>query len=168
MSPTTRDHVLQLPLYLSVLRVIQIVLAVILLGLAAYTLSVLVYPGLSLTLFTVFHPHSPTLLSQVTMLNRYQSLATLITTIYILITAEFYPITYNYWPALGLDIFLVVFWLVSFALTASEAKHYYQVSPYEDGCFRKLLRRQECFHTTSSSTYRDVLKAIAVFGAFEL
>jgi hypothetical protein len=101
-----------------------------------------------------------------------KSLATIIATVYFLVTVEFYTIFYNYWAILGLDIFLVVFWLISFPLAASEARHYYQVTPYEDGCFDddygKLRRRQECFRDSSSATYRNVLRVIAVFGAFEL
>lgn len=57
MSMTTRDHVLTLPLCVSVLRVIQLVVGVILLGLAAYGLSVLVYNGFVLTLCVVLHLH---------------------------------------------------------------------------------------------------------------
>ena len=170
MSPTTRAHVLDLPLSQSILRLIQLVLAIILLGLAAYGLSVRSYDGLALTLFTVPHPF-PLALS-IFSLTKYQTLATIITVIYVNISNRVYLISYNYWAILGLDIFLVVFWLISFALVASEAKSYVQFSaepsdcPFDD----RSIHRRECFQyqNTSSSTYRNVLRVTAVFGAFEL
>jgi hypothetical protein len=96
----------------------------------------------------------------------------MITVIYINVTTKFHPIAYNYWAILGLDIFLIVFWLISFALVASEAKSYIRFSAEPSDCnfdYRSLYRR-ECFQyqNTSSSTYRNVLRVTAVFGAFEL
>jgi hypothetical protein len=90
----------------------------------------------------------------------------MLTTAYNLLSSKFYPIAYNYWVVLGLDRFLVIFWLISFALTASEAEQYNQLWVYD--CFDRLIRRQGCSHETSSFTSRNILRVTAAFGAFEL
>ncbi|RYP91851.1 hypothetical protein DL770_002028 [Monosporascus sp. CRB-9-2] len=52
------------------------------------------------------------------------AIATLIASIYCLVAHFGPPQAYNYWAILGLDIFLLVFWLASFAVLAA------QVAPY--------------------------------------
>lgn len=44
----------------------------------------------------------------------------MIITIYYIVAEFSAPAIYNYWAVLGCDIFLVVMWLASFALLASE------------------------------------------------
>jgi hypothetical protein len=39
---------------------------------------------------------------------------------YIIGAELLWPLVYNYWAILGLEIFAVLFWLISFALLASE------------------------------------------------
>ena len=90
----------------------------------------------------------------------------MMTTAYNILSSEIYPIAYNYWVVLSLDRFLVIFWLISFALTASEAEQYNQLSAYD--CLDRLMRRQGCFYDTSLSTHRNILRVTAAFGAFEL
>jgi len=46
---------------------------------------------------------------------------------------RFHPILYNYYAVLGLDIFLCVFWLVSFAVVASQAAAVREILAYADG-----------------------------------
>jgi hypothetical protein len=52
-----------------------------------------------------------------------QAIASLIVGIYLLVAEFGAPNVYNYWAILGLDIFLVIFWLCSFALLASEVAY---------------------------------------------
>jgi hypothetical protein len=42
-----------------------------------------------------------------------------------IVTLTCVPKTYNYWAVLALDIFLTIFWLVSFALLAWQAAWYF-------------------------------------------
>lgn len=79
----------------------------------------------------------------------------MVITFYIL-GAEFYTIMYNYWAILGLDIFLIIFWLCSFSVTAVNA-HLYE---YVDGFY--------FYGGYFNSTYQNVLRTAAVFGAIEL
>ncbi|KAI0425363.1 hypothetical protein F5Y09DRAFT_321910 [Xylaria sp. FL1042] len=96
-----REHVPIYPKGFVAVRIIQLVLGIICLGLSAYITSVLPITGAVLVLFT--------------------SIVTLISSIYILVAHFGPPAAYNYWAVLGLDIFHVLFWLISFALLASQA-----------------------------------------------
>ncbi|RYP54520.1 hypothetical protein DL768_000722 [Monosporascus sp. mg162] len=59
------------------------------------------------------------------------AIATLIASIYCLVAHFGPPQAYNYWAILGLDIFLLVFWLISFALLAAQVAYYlYYYSSY--------------------------------------
>lgn len=49
----------------------------------------------------------------------------MITTVWLLVAHYSMPKIYNYWAVLGLDIFLVVFWLIAMAVTASEANLFF-------------------------------------------
>ena len=53
------------------------------------------------------------------------ALMTLIVTIYHLVAEFSSPQIYNYWAVLGLDILLVIMWLSSFALLASQVATIY-------------------------------------------
>ena len=44
----------------------------------------------------------------------------MITSIYCLVARFGPPNAYNYWAILGLDIFLLLFWLISFAVLAAQ------------------------------------------------
>ncbi|KIH94311.1 hypothetical protein SPBR_06148 [Sporothrix brasiliensis 5110] len=102
--PVGREHVPVYPAYFLYLRFAQLLVTVIVLGLDAYGLSVLSFSGDELMIFTV--------------------IASLIVCIYVLVATLAAPAAYNYWAVLPLDILLVVFWLASFALLAS------QVAPF--------------------------------------
>jgi hypothetical protein len=99
MEAVGRNHVLVLPKPVLALRTVQFFLALIILGLASYLVNGWSHYGDELILFT--------------------ALATMIITVYI-IAAERSPVIYNYWAILGLDIFAIIFWIVSFSLLASE------------------------------------------------
>ncbi|KAI1164635.1 hypothetical protein F5B18DRAFT_240807 [Nemania serpens] len=99
--PVGREHIPLYPKGFVAVRIIQLVLGIICLGLTAYTVAVLPIVGAVLMLFT--------------------AIITLISSIYILVAHFGPPRAYNYWAILGFDIFHVIFWLVSFALLASQA-----------------------------------------------
>ena len=109
-----------------------------------------------------------------------QAVCTLIIVVYNLVATMAVPAMYNYWAILGLDIFGVVFWLVSFALLASEVAAYeivtytYDTSScnyyYAGVCYKKrslnfLAKRVA---TTDVYTYRNALAAASGLGGLEL
>ncbi|KAF3017897.1 hypothetical protein E8E14_013212 [Neopestalotiopsis sp. 37M] len=102
------------------LRIVQLVLAILDLGLSAYCAAAfgavnLYLDGINLTLFA--------------------AIATMVVTIYLLVVQYNAPQSYNYWAVLALDIFLLVFWLIAFALLATET---YIVSAYYYSCVSGL------------------------------
>ncbi|KAI1175573.1 hypothetical protein F4777DRAFT_322790 [Nemania sp. FL0916] len=99
--PAGREHIPLYPKGFVAVRILQLVLGIICLGLTAYAVAVLPISGAGLMLFT--------------------AIITLISSVYILVAHFGPPAAYNYWAILGLDIFHAVFWLISFALLASQA-----------------------------------------------
>ncbi|KAI1424527.1 hypothetical protein F5Y12DRAFT_715288 [Xylaria sp. FL1777] len=99
--PAGREHILPYPKGFIVARIIQLVLGIICLGLTAYIASLVPISGAVLMLFT--------------------SIVCLISSVYILVAHFNSPVAYNYWAILGLDAFHALFWLISFALLASQA-----------------------------------------------
>ncbi|KAK0733584.1 hypothetical protein B0T26DRAFT_27676 [Lasiosphaeria miniovina] len=99
------EHIPLYPPYFIILRMVQLGLAVLIMALDAYGVSVLSTDGNSFVL-------------AVAIMN-------LITGVYFLVTHYFYPNIYNYWAILGLDILLIIMWLSSFALLASEVNEWY-------------------------------------------
>ncbi|KAI1119269.1 hypothetical protein F5Y14DRAFT_397208 [Nemania sp. NC0429] len=113
--PAGREHIPLYPKGFIAVRYIQLVLGIICLGLTAYAVAVLPLVGAVLMLFT--------------------SIITLISSIYILVGHYGPPRAYNYWAILGFDIFHVIFWLVSFALLASQAAVVFAYSDYYYGYY---------------------------------
>jgi len=151
---TSRDHILAAPLFTNGLRIAQLVVAIVILGLSAYGVTFFAFDGDDLNLFT--------------------AIATIIITVYIILATFIWPIIYNYWAILGLDIFAIVFWLTSFALLASEVaglSFYSSASDscyYYDGvCYRKQRRALGKRATTDIKTYRNSLAAAAGLGGLE-
>lgn len=101
---------------------------------------------------------------------------TIIISVYVIVAETAAPSIYNYWALLGLDIFAIVFWLISFSLLASEVAAYQIVTYtdncdfyYDDYCYKKkrgldLSKRS----TTNVYTYRNALAACAGLGGLEL
>jgi len=55
------------------------------------------------------------------------------------------PVIYNYWAILALDIFLVIFWLCSFSLLASQVSLSYSFSyGYYDSYYDSTLAWASC------------------------
>ncbi|OBT40519.1 hypothetical protein VE00_08992 [Pseudogymnoascus sp. WSF 3629] len=94
------NHILPLPKAVFALKIVQLVIAIVVLGLAAYGVTFIAFDGDSLMLFT--------------------TLATIIIAVYYIIATTALTSAYNYWAILGLDIFGIIFWLISFALLAWE------------------------------------------------
>ncbi|KAK4155526.1 hypothetical protein C8A00DRAFT_13459 [Chaetomidium leptoderma] len=94
-----REHIPIYPKGFVAIRIVQLVLAVLVLGLAAYGVSEIAFDGNCFILSV--------------------ALMTLISSIYHLVVRFSAPAGYNYWAILGLDILLVVMWLSSFALLAA-------------------------------------------------
>jgi len=137
------------PKFLIFLRIAQFALAIILLGLTAYGVTFIAFDGDSLMLFT--------------------SLATMIIVGYILASEMLVTGLYNYWAILGLDIFAMIFWLISFALLASEVAAFsiidycYGYYCYKKRDFSDLSKRA----TTNPHTYRNAMAAASGLGALE-
>lgn len=82
---------------------------------------------------------------------------------------------YNYWAILGLDIFAIIFWLVSFAYLASEVAAY-QIVTYTDTCtyvyYGYCLKKRDVDlakrATTDVYTYRNSMAAASGLGGLEL
>ncbi|KAL7620872.1 hypothetical protein AAE478_009870 [Parahypoxylon ruwenzoriense] len=142
-----KEHIPLYPRGFIAVRIIQLIIAIICLGLSAFGIAYLVFSGDALTLFT--------------------SIATLITSIYCLVAHCGPPKAFNYWAILGLDIFLVIFWLISFAILAAQVTaafalyssykdyyDYYDYYSYHD-------------YDTALTTYGACLAAAAGLGGVE-
>jgi len=144
------------PTLLLVFRILQLVTAIAILGLAAYGITFWSFDGDDLTMFT--------------------AIATMIISIYIIVASTGAPIMYNYWAILGLDIFAIVFWITSFSLLASEVAAYQVVTyttdtciwEYDGYCYKNkrsmnMMKRS----TTDVYTYRNAMAAASGLGGLE-
>ncbi|KAK4181697.1 hypothetical protein QBC36DRAFT_158051, partial [Triangularia setosa] len=95
----SREHIPLFPKGFIVLRILQLAVAVIVLGLVAYSIHFLAWDGNAFMLAV--------------------AIMTIISTVYHLIAWFGVPEAYNYWAILGLDIVLVVMWLAAFAVVAA-------------------------------------------------
>ncbi|OTB02663.1 hypothetical protein M426DRAFT_192493 [Hypoxylon sp. CI-4A] len=102
-----REHIPIYPKGFVAIRILQLIIAIICLGLSAFGIAYVVFAGDGLMLFT--------------------SIVTFITSIYCLVARFGPPKAYNYWAILGLDIFLVIFWLISFAILAAQIAQIFAV-----------------------------------------
>ncbi|KAF8849191.1 hypothetical protein BDZ45DRAFT_559529, partial [Acephala macrosclerotiorum] len=150
----SKEHVLVLPKAVFALRIVQLATAVAIMGLAAYGITFLSFDGIDLTMFT--------------------AIATIIITVYIIVAETCAPVIYNYWAILGLDIFAIVFWIVSFAYLASEVAAY-QIVTYSDTCtytyYGYCLKKRDMDltkrATTDIYTYRNSMAAASGLGGLE-
>jgi hypothetical protein len=83
---------------------------------------------------------------------------TIIVTVYAIVTERAVTVAYNYWALITLDVFLLIFWLISFAKDAAEA------SAYNNW----WLVDGTLFYTGINKTWRNALIAASVLGAFQL
>ncbi|KAH8592999.1 hypothetical protein B0O99DRAFT_226179 [Bisporella sp. PMI_857] len=147
-------HVLALPKWVPIVRIVQAVLAIIILGTSAYGIYWIQYSSWSFALFC--------------------SLATLVIVVYNLLTT-FIPAckaAYNYWAVLGLEIFGVIFWLSSMAaLAATRATFKYPTQingcvNYGSGgiCYkRSVIQKRD----VATNAYLAMMSATAGLSAIE-
>ncbi|PVH85484.1 hypothetical protein DL98DRAFT_568257 [Cadophora sp. DSE1049] len=148
-----RSHIPKLPAFTIYLRYAQLLVAIAVIGLSAYVVTYFAYSGASLSLFT--------------------AIATLIITVYYIVTTTLIPLFFNYWAVIGLDIFALVFWLISFALLASEAAAWTIITHFGDNCaystttycYRKRALVQK--RSTDYRTYQNAMAAGAGLGGLE-
>lgn len=136
------------------LRILQLIIAVVVLGLSAYGVTFLAFGGIGLTLFS--------------------AIATILIVAWFLFATHLFPVAYNFWAVLGVDIFLVIFWLISFSLLAAEVAavqivsydscEYYDYYCYKAKRSEELMKR---YATTDVVTYRNALAAAAGLGGLE-
>ncbi|KAJ1330929.1 membrane-associating domain-containing protein [Microdochium nivale] len=96
-----KEHIPRHPRGFVVLRALQLLFAIICLGLSAYVVSVLSFSSTALMIFVC--------------------IVTLVMSIYNIVALTKAHKLYNYWAVLAFDIFLFVFWLVAFAWVAATA-----------------------------------------------
>ncbi|TPX17198.1 uncharacterized protein E0L32_003316 [Thyridium curvatum] len=138
-----REHIPGHPKAFIAVRFISLIIGLVVLACDAYSLSRLAFSGNSLMMFT--------------------SIANLITCLYVIVAELGVPAAYNYWPVLGLDVFMAVFWLVSFALLASQVAPLFKGVTYCDwyyGCYSYELEGE-------SLAWSAVLAAVAGLGGLE-
>jgi hypothetical protein len=98
-----------------------------------------------------------------TRADNLQAIATIISCIYFIVAEFGPPASYNYWAVLSLDIFLVFFWLISFAILAA------QIAPYMSGYTE--CDYFECYSvslTAAEKRYASALAGAAGIGGLEL
>jgi hypothetical protein len=82
------------------------------------------------------------------------------------------PVLYNYWAILGLDIFATIFWIISFALLASEVASHPIVTycTFYYFCYSYKKRDVDLAKraTTNVVTYRNAMAAASGLGGLEL
>ncbi|KAK0730424.1 hypothetical protein B0H67DRAFT_561659 [Lasiosphaeris hirsuta] len=146
-SAPGREHIPVYPKGFMALRIVQLVFAIIVMGLAAYSASWLPTSG-NIYIIVV-------------------ALFTFVTSGYHLASNFKAPNLYNYWAVLGLDCFMVLMWLTSFALLATEARLLIAVTNYSyytsaDGYFYDDYYSG----TASIAPGAACMGAAAGFGAF--
>jgi len=130
--PPGKEHIPLYPNGFVAIRILQLVLAVVCLGLTAFLVTVFPLDGADLMVFTVRPRSRSTLDDYHSLTQRLQSIIALLSSIYVLVAHFGPPAAYNYWAILGLDIFHVFFWLIAFALLASRAAQiFYLLSAFE-------------------------------------
>jgi hypothetical protein len=77
--------------------------------------------------------------------RRFQGIATIITLIYILVATYGAPSIYQYWAILSLEIFCLIFWLVSFAVLASDVAIVSEYLNYSSYNYRRSKYKSEYY-----------------------
>ncbi|KAB8291769.1 hypothetical protein EYC80_006564 [Monilinia laxa] len=153
-------HVLRPNKAVSGLRILQLLIAIAILGLAGFVVTFIAYSGASLDIFVAS--------------------ATILIILYILLATHHFTTIYNYWAIACLDIFLIIFWLAAWITSAVQVRHYrFRYGYYGCGwyfCRRDLLALEERDDldtglgkraSTSYHTFRAVYIAAAVLAAIE-
>ncbi|KAF2815537.1 uncharacterized protein BDZ99DRAFT_198134 [Mytilinidion resinicola] len=145
----SREHIIAVPKWTLALRIVSLVLAVIILGLNAYGIRWWAFDKLIFSLVVC--------------------LCTIGVVVYMVVATLAIPKAYNMWAFLALDIWMVIFWLIQFALVASLAAAFADATSwaysygYSYYWKRGDLSKRD---TTTYGAYYGALVAGAVFGAF--
>jgi hypothetical protein len=139
-----REHIPLYPHNFIALRIVQLVLAVVVIGLAAFGVAGLAFDGVIFIMVV--------------------GIMTMIATIYYLVAEFSSPASYNYWAVLALDIFLVIMWLASFALLASDVAVIYAYAA--DASYYYGYKRSEI--TDIGTAWAACLAACSALGGVEL
>ncbi|KAI9667212.1 MAG: hypothetical protein M1821_000025 [Bathelium mastoideum] len=149
---SARSHIPDQPKWFLVFRIIQLILTVIVLALSAYGLATsdLQWDALCLAIFTA-SVGLPVLIWE-------------------LVAMTGAPRAYNYWAVLAFEIFLVIFWLVSFASVAALTGAIADATTYTttfDYMKKMLMKRDFYFYSDIyvSYTYFILLAVNAALGA---
>ncbi|ESZ93572.1 hypothetical protein SBOR_6055 [Sclerotinia borealis F-4128] len=113
-------HVLRPSKALSALRILQLIIALAILGLAGFVVTFISYSGASLDLFVAS--------------------ATILIVLYILLATHRFTSIYNYWAIACLDIFLIIFWVAAWITSAVQVRRYRGRFDYY-GCGNFFCRR---------------------------
>jgi hypothetical protein len=154
MTETHDNHIVKLPLWVWILKIVQGVLAVIILGLAAYGVHWFSLDAWSLALFT--------------------TIFTGLSLLYYFLSTTVLKVGYSWIPVIVLESLLVVFWLTTFAMLADlvgKGKGYFGGGyGYNWGDFNFLRRDVHSFakrdDTYDPDTYYAVVCAGMVFSLF--
>ncbi|CAG8971340.1 hypothetical protein HYALB_00005958 [Hymenoscyphus albidus] len=143
------SHILPLPLLVTILRGLQLLIGIILLGLSAWGISGLSFDGASLSLFT--------------------AIITLIIGVYNIVSFYSVKAAYNYWASLALDILAIVFWITSMGLMASFVSSFSTYSGYS-GCYYGFCYKRDLHPRTiyATDTWIAAMKAVAGLAGLEV
>ncbi|KAF4637177.1 hypothetical protein G7Y89_g916 [Cudoniella acicularis] len=106
----------------------------------------------------------------------FTALATIVISVYIFMSSIALPVAYNYWAILSLDIFAIIFWVISFSLLASEIAAYssyfktaatYTCTYYYGYCLKKREMDLVPRAITNIYTYLNAMIAAAALGGLE-
>ncbi|KAF2236253.1 hypothetical protein EV356DRAFT_77263 [Viridothelium virens] len=146
---SSRAHIPLHPSWFITFRIIQLVLTVIVLALSAYGLaqSWLTWVALCIAIFTCA--------------------VGLPVLIWELVAMTATPRAYNYWAVLAFDIFLVIFWLISWPWVAALAGDIAAATTYTGTYTYDYVKRDYYFYSDGyvSSTYWAILAVNAAAGA---
>ncbi|OCL08791.1 hypothetical protein AOQ84DRAFT_439342 [Glonium stellatum] len=148
-------HVVDQPRWILVVRILQIIIAICVLGMSAYGIYWVAFPAFCLALFT--------------------SLATFIIVLYSSLSERVgsMNVAYNYWAVLALNIFAIIFWLASMAdLAATRTSFKYPTTingcvnyGYGGICYKKRHLESRAVATYG---YLDMMSACAGLSALNM
>ncbi|KAL5354298.1 hypothetical protein ACLOAV_000386 [Pseudogymnoascus australis] len=120
------------PLWLTIVRGIQLLLALVTLGLSAYGISIAgSYAGYGINIFT--------------------TIVTLFYIGYIVASTVFVPTLFNIWTSLMFQAFLSIFWLATFGTLAALSVSYAVVDEYDD-----YDNDDDYYYTYRGNRYDDI------------
>jgi hypothetical protein len=141
------SHIPVFPLWVVILRIVQLVLAFIILVLAAFSASKLsvVWSGHGMAFFTFSW--------------------TILYLAYLAVSTRVVPLAYNMWAHIGLESLTVLWWLVTWALLASEAAGWDWIDDYYTGYTYGIDGGD--YYPSDWKAAINCVKGAAALGAFE-